>query len=29
MWCEKHGFKYADGSVPDEWLREWIHVQQQ
>ena len=22
MWCEKHGFKYADGSVPDEWLRE-------
>jgi len=22
MWCEKHGFKYADRSIPDEWLRE-------
>lgn len=22
MWCEKHGFKYADYSVPDEWLWE-------
>lgn len=22
MWCEKHGFLYADGSVPEEWLRE-------
>ena len=19
-WCEKHGFKYAEGRVPDEWL---------
>lgn len=22
MWCEKHGFLYADHSVPDEWLWE-------
>jgi len=22
MWCEKHGFKYAKGSIPIEWLRE-------
>ena len=22
MWCEKHGFKYAKGSIPAEWLRE-------
>ena len=22
MWCEKHGFLYADKLVPDEWLRE-------
>lgn len=22
MWCEKHGFDYADASVPDEWLWE-------
>ena len=22
MWCEKHGFKYAKGSIPDEWLSE-------
>jgi len=22
MWCEKHGFQYADGSVPTEWLQE-------
>lgn len=21
-WCEKNGFKYAVGSVPDEWLQE-------
>ena len=20
MWCEKHGFQYAKGSVPTEWL---------
>ena len=22
MWCEKHGFKYAKGSIPIQWLRE-------
>lgn len=22
MWCEKNGFKYADGSIPIEWLKE-------
>lgn len=22
MWCEKHGFPYADKDVPDEWLKE-------
>ena len=22
MWCDKHGFKYADRSIPDEWLQE-------
>mgnify|MGYP003813755705 CR=1 FL=1 len=22
MWCEKHGFKYAKGSIPKEWLNE-------
>lgn len=21
-WCEKHGFKYAKGSIPEEWLKE-------
>jgi hypothetical protein len=21
-WCEKHGFKYADKSIPQEWIRE-------
>jgi len=21
-WCEKHGFKYADKVIPDEWLEE-------
>lgn len=20
-WCDKHGFKYADKEIPDEWLR--------
>ena len=20
-WCEKHGFKYADGTIPQEWLK--------
>ena len=22
MWCEKHGFKYADKSIPAAWLKE-------
>lgn len=22
MWCEKHGFMYADGSIPEAWLQE-------
>ena len=22
MWCDKHGFLYAKGSIPDEWLSE-------
>ena len=22
MWCEKHGFKYADGYIPKEWIKE-------
>lgn len=22
MWCEKHGFQYADESIPPEWLEE-------
>lgn len=22
MWCEKHGFKYADKDIPDAWLKE-------
>jgi len=22
MWCEKNGFIYADGSIPEEWLNE-------
>jgi len=22
MFCEKYGFKYADTSIPDEWLKE-------
>ncbi|WP_197531780.1 endodeoxyribonuclease [Azorhizobium caulinodans] len=22
MWCEKNGFKYADRSIPAEWLKE-------
>lgn len=22
MWCEKHGFKYADRTIPEAWLRE-------
>lgn len=21
-WCDKHGFKWAEGHVPDEWLEE-------
>lgn len=22
QWCEKHGFLYAKGSIPEEWVRE-------
>jgi hypothetical protein len=22
MWCEKHGFKYAAKTIPDEWVNE-------
>jgi hypothetical protein len=22
MWCEKYGFKYADKTIPDEWVKE-------
>ena len=22
MWCEKHGFKYADKEIPDTWIKE-------
>lgn len=22
MWCDKHGFKYADKVIPHEWLKE-------
>lgn len=22
QWCEKHGFKYAHGAIPEEWFRE-------
>lgn len=22
MWCEKHGFKYADKEIPDAWIKE-------
>lgn len=22
MWCEKHGFKYADKRIPEAWLQE-------
>jgi len=22
MWCERHGFKYADKLIPEEWLTE-------
>jgi len=24
MWCERHGFKYAKGSVPLAWIREKV-----
>lgn len=24
MWCEKHGFLYAKGRIPEEWLEECI-----
>ena len=23
MWCEKHGFLYANKTIPEEWLTEW------
>ena len=26
-WCEKHGFKYADKWIPDEWLQEIRDIQ--
>jgi hypothetical protein len=22
MWCERNGFKYAKGSVPEAWVKE-------
>jgi hypothetical protein len=22
QWCDKHGFKWAKGSIPDEWINE-------
>lgn len=22
MWCERHGFLYADGTIPPQWLKE-------
>jgi hypothetical protein len=22
MWCEKHGFMYAKGSIPSAWIAE-------
>lgn len=25
MWCEKHGFLYADKDIPDAWLKENKH----
>lgn len=25
MWCEKHGFLYADESIPESWLKETKH----
>lgn len=24
-WCDKHGFQWAKGLIPDEWLREITH----
>lgn len=26
MWCEKHGFKFADETIPESWLKEEPHV---
>ena len=23
-WCEKHGFSFSKGSIPDSWLREYL-----
>ncbi len=28
MWCDKHGFKYADKRVPEAWLREILKAPQ-
>lgn len=25
-WCDKHGFKYADKSIPEDWLEEEINT---
>jgi hypothetical protein len=25
MWCDQHGFEYADKRVPDEWLNEPVN----
>lgn len=25
MWCEKHGYKYAKGYIPDSWLHDKHH----
>lgn len=22
MWCERNGFQYADGAIPEDWLKE-------
>ena len=26
MWCEKNGFKYADETIPSQWLEETVNV---
>lgn len=25
MWCEKYGFQYADGTIPEAWIKESKH----